>query len=236
MVNFVLFSLFSPSLLTHLLQGVRLAQTFEAMVQSDPRFEIPAKRHLGLVVFRLIGDNIITETLWKRINSRGNIHCVPAILKGKYVIRFTVTSPRTTLGDIVKDWKEIKAVANDVLQELNPPGRSRVPLADTKNRNENFGTSLLLSNSPMSPKIVNGSFAAIYDQSDVIEQFCKTIKLRLNAQNSPGKGGGCVEGPNSHCICFDSDAETHQGDFDVRQAILARLPSGLVSRDRNRDS
>ncbi|KAH0813648.1 hypothetical protein GEV33_009144 [Tenebrio molitor] len=169
----------------HIREGVRLAQTFEAMVQSDPRFEIPAKRHLGLVVFRLIGDNIITETLWKRINSRGNIHCVPAILKGKYVIRFTVTSPRTTLGDIVKDWKEIKAVANDVLQELNPPGRSRVPLADTKNRNENFGTSLLLSNSPMSPKIVNGSFAAIYDQSDVIEQFCKTIKLRLNAQNSP---------------------------------------------------
>lgn len=58
---------------------------------------------------------------------------------------------------------------------------------DTKTKNENFGTSLLLANSPMSPKIVNGSFAAIYDQNDVLEQFSKTIKLRQNAQDSPGK-------------------------------------------------
>lgn len=166
---------------------MRLAQKFEALVQSDSRFEIPAKRHLGLVVLRLVGDNIITETLWKRINSRGNIHCVPAILKGKYVIRFTVTSQRTTNEDILKDWQEIKTVATDVLNEWTPGARPRVPLADTKNRNENFGTSLLLSNSPMSPKIVNGSFAAIYDRDDVIAEYSKTIKLRQDAQNSPGK-------------------------------------------------
>ncbi|RZB39013.1 histidine decarboxylase, partial [Asbolus verrucosus] len=175
----------------HIREGVRLAQKFEALVHCDHRFEIPAKRHLGLVVFRLQGDNVITETLWKRINSRGNIHCVPAILRGKYVIRFTVTSQRTTIEDIVKDWKEIKTIATEVLQEFqNPAARARVPLADTKSRNENFGTSLLLANSPMSPKIVNGSFAAIYDQSDVIAEFSKTIKLRQDAQDSPGRRGG----------------------------------------------
>ncbi|KAK9892028.1 hypothetical protein WA026_018215 [Henosepilachna vigintioctopunctata] len=37
----------------------------------------------------------------------------------------------------------------------------------------------------MSPKIVNGSFAAIYDHVDVLEQFSKTIKLRQNARDSP---------------------------------------------------
>ncbi|XP_044265620.1 histidine decarboxylase isoform X2 [Tribolium madens] len=169
----------------HIREGVRLAQKFEALLQSDSRFEIPAKRHLGLVVFRLVGDNIITETLWKRINSRGNIHCVPAIIKGKYIIRFTVTSQRTTNEDIVKDWEEIRTVATEVLNEWTLGARPRVPLADTKNRNENFGTSLLLSNSPMSPKIVNGSFAAIYDRDDVIAEFSKTIKLRQDAQNSP---------------------------------------------------
>ncbi|KAL6254438.1 hypothetical protein P5V15_014487 [Pogonomyrmex californicus] len=60
----------------HIREGVRLAQKFEALVLADARFEIPAPRHLGMVVFRL----------------RGRLHCVPAALHGKYVIRFTVTS------------------------------------------------------------------------------------------------------------------------------------------------
>ncbi|XP_076267107.1 histidine decarboxylase [Rhynchophorus ferrugineus] len=170
----------------HIRKGVRMAEQFESFVRNDSRFEIPAKRYLGLVVFRLVGDNIITEALCKRLNSRGNIHCVPANLKGKYVIRFTVTSPRTTLDDIIKDWKEIMKVADDVLRESDKLiHREKVPLGETKDRNENFGSSLLLSNVPMSPKIVNGSFAAIYDQGDVMEQFSKTIKFRKDAQDSP---------------------------------------------------
>lgn len=96
-----------------------MAQKFEALVLSDSRFEIPAKRHLGMVVFRLNGDNSLTEHLLKRLNKRGNLHCVPASLKGKYVIRFTVTSSQTTNDDIVKDWLEIRTVATDILDELN---------------------------------------------------------------------------------------------------------------------
>jgi len=52
-------------------------------VLNDKRFEIPAARHLGLVVFRLRGENHLTERLLKRLNSKGRIHCVPASLKGK---------------------------------------------------------------------------------------------------------------------------------------------------------
>ena len=62
-------------------QGVRLASKFEEMVQSDPRFEVAAPRHLGLICFRLRGDNQLTEKLLKRLNSNGRIHCVPASLK-----------------------------------------------------------------------------------------------------------------------------------------------------------
>ena len=51
------------------------------MVQSDPRFEVAAARHLGLICFRLRGDNQLTEKLLKRLNSNGRIHCVPASLK-----------------------------------------------------------------------------------------------------------------------------------------------------------
>lgn len=38
--------------------------------------------------------------------------------------------------------------------------------AETRNWNNNFGASLLLANSPMSPKVVNGSFAALFDNGD----------------------------------------------------------------------
>lgn len=137
---FVLRSYGIKGLQAHIREGVRLAQKFEALVLADYRFEIPAPRHLGkrallhkfglilirihltssgMVVFRMKGDNTLTEHLLKRLNKRGNLHCVPASLKGQYVIRFTVTSTRTSLDDIVKDWGEIRKVATDVLEELN---------------------------------------------------------------------------------------------------------------------
>lgn len=61
-------------------------------------------------------------------------------------------------------------------------------LAETREKNENFGSSLLLANSPMSPKIVNGSFAAIYDTADVFNDCMKTFgQLRLHPSDSPGE-------------------------------------------------
>ncbi|KAI8441447.1 hypothetical protein MSG28_015047 [Choristoneura fumiferana] len=85
----------------HIREGVRLAQKFEALVLADQRFEIPQPRNLGMVAFRLKGDNALTERLLKRLNGRGYIHAVPACFKGTYVIRFTVTSQRTTNQDIL---------------------------------------------------------------------------------------------------------------------------------------
>lgn len=122
----------------HIRHGVELATKMEEFILSDERFEIPAKRHLGMVVFRLVGDNNITELLWKRLNSRRNIHLVPASLKGKYVIRFTVTSQRTTLEDIIRDWKEIKNVATDILLEASEVRKPKVPLAGTSDLNDMF--------------------------------------------------------------------------------------------------
>ncbi|KAJ8687291.1 hypothetical protein QAD02_023085, partial [Eretmocerus hayati] len=171
----------------HIREGVRLAKKFEALVLADQRFEIPAKRHLGMVVFRLRGDNSLTERLLKKMNSRGRVHCVPASLHGKYVIRFTVTSTKTTNDDILQDWTEIRDTATEILgPSHNSPTRARVPLGETREKNENFGSSLLLANSPMSPKIVNGSFAAIYDAADVFNECMKTFgQLRLEARDSP---------------------------------------------------
>ncbi|EZA47508.1 Histidine decarboxylase [Ooceraea biroi] len=145
-------------------------------------------RHLGMVVLRLRGENTLTERLLKKLNSRGRLHCVPAALHGKYVIRFTVTSTHTTNEDIVRDWAEIRNTANEILSDSSgsPTIRAKVPLAATRQKNENFGSSLLLANSPMSPKIVNGSFAAIYDTADVFEECMKTFgKIHLEPRDSP---------------------------------------------------
>ncbi|XP_025203410.1 histidine decarboxylase [Melanaphis sacchari] len=153
----------------HIRGGVQLASKFELLVLNDKRFEIPAARHLGLVVFRLRGENHLTERLLKRLNSKGRIHCVPASLKGKYVIRFTVTSQYTTVSDITRDWAEIKATATEIINDDKTDStynKSKVSLAETRNWNNNFGASLLLANSPMSPKVVNGSFAALFDNGD----------------------------------------------------------------------
>jgi histidine decarboxylase len=62
------------------------------------------------------------------LNHRGNLHAVPASLKGKYVIRFTVTSTHTSNDDLIKDWNEIRLVASEICEECKDKMEKRVPL------------------------------------------------------------------------------------------------------------
>ncbi|CAH2056361.1 unnamed protein product, partial [Iphiclides podalirius] len=178
----------------HIRECVRLAQKFEALVLADQRFEIPQPRNLGMVAFRLKGDNALTERLLKRLNARGYIHAVPACFKGVYVIRFTVTSQRTTNQDILDDWNEIKTVASEILVDMFGseygnvvvPKKPRISLKETRELNATFGTSLLLANSPMSPKIVNGTHVAICDYEQVLNSCAQTFaQLKMEPKDSP---------------------------------------------------
>lgn len=168
---------------THVRKGVRLAMAFEDLVRQDGRFELPAERHLGMVVLRLKGDNQLTEVLLKKLNTSGKLHCVPASLKGIYVIRFTITSAKTELADIQRDWYLIKEMATVVLKSFEAEAKSvkvggvsmtnskGISLAQIKKKCPAFGTSLLLSNSPMTPKIINASFMAIFDNQDLAKDY-----------------------------------------------------------------
>ncbi|XP_046974781.1 aromatic-L-amino-acid decarboxylase isoform X2 [Vanessa cardui] len=178
----------------HIRESVRLAQKFEALVLADQRFDIPQPRNLGMVVFRLKGDNNLTERLLKKLNGRGYIHAVPACFKGVYVIRFTVTSQRTTNQDILDDWNEIKKVASEILVDMfgSENGnivihkKPRISLKETRELNATFGTSLLLANSPMSPKIVNGTHVAICDYEQVLSSCAQTFaQLKMEPKDSP---------------------------------------------------
>ena len=56
------------------------------------------------------------------------MHAVPASLKGKYVIRFTVTSQRTTLQDITRDWHLIRDTATELAGGEVVRTKTRIPL------------------------------------------------------------------------------------------------------------
>ncbi|CAF1252121.1 unnamed protein product [Rotaria sordida] len=157
---FVIRSFGVEGLQKHIRNSIRMGILFESLVKNDDRFELPAERHLGLVVFRLKGDNELTEQLLKEINGSGQIHCVPASIKGKYIIRFTVTATSTNTDDINRDWKIIQIAASKILRplaNLTPQERRN----KIKNLHDDFRMSLVLSNTPHSPCLINGSFAAM---------------------------------------------------------------------------
>ncbi|XP_072201713.1 histidine decarboxylase isoform X3 [Excalfactoria chinensis] len=99
--------------------GTETAKFFESLVRSDPLFEIPAKRHLGLVVFRLKGPNWLTEKLLKELSSSGKLFLIPATIHDKFIIRFTVTSQFTTREDILQDWNIIQHTAAHIVSQHN---------------------------------------------------------------------------------------------------------------------
>ena len=117
------------------------------------------------------------------------MHAVPSSLKGKYIIRYTVTSPRTTLNDIARDWEIIQQFAAEILNK-GENKRTRMPLKEIKEKNPHFGSSLLLTNvgpnTNMTPKIVNGSFAALFDTNEVVADFSKKLQ-QLNKDKDARK-------------------------------------------------
>ncbi|XP_039345993.1 histidine decarboxylase isoform X2 [Mauremys reevesii] len=114
---FVIRSFGVKKLQAHVRHGTEMAKYFESLVRSDPLFEIPAKRHLGLVVFRLKGPNWLTEKVLKELSKSGRLFLIPATIHDKFIIRFTVTSQFTTREDILRDWHIIQQTAAQIINQ-----------------------------------------------------------------------------------------------------------------------
>ncbi|XP_057289190.1 histidine decarboxylase isoform X1 [Pezoporus wallicus] len=114
---FVIRSFGVKKLQDHVRHGTETAKFFESLVKSDPLFEIPAKRHLGLVVFRIKGPNWLTEKLLKELSNSGRVFLIPATIRDKFIIRFTVTSQFTTREDILQDWNIIQHAAARIVSQ-----------------------------------------------------------------------------------------------------------------------
>ncbi|XP_041030824.1 histidine decarboxylase [Carcharodon carcharias] len=112
---FVIRSFGVEKLQAHVRYGTEMAKFFESLVRSDSNFEVPAKRHLGLITFRLKGPNRLTEELLTDLTQSGTMYLVPAIICKKFIIRFTVTSQFTIREDILRDWEIIQQSAVKIL-------------------------------------------------------------------------------------------------------------------------
>ena len=153
------------------------------------------------------GENNITEKLLKQLNKDGLIHVVPARVTDQYIIRFTVTSYHTTEADIGRDWRIIESTASKIMREVSfgsagsmlstsPSSGSTIEelsrspvnnnatdviieddeLAATKK--QRFQSSLLLSNVPQTPKVVNASFLAFFPDMDLTLDVVKELTKR----------------------------------------------------------
>ncbi|XP_031695271.1 histidine decarboxylase-like [Anarrhichthys ocellatus] len=114
---FVMRSFGLKNLQAHIRHGIEMAKLLESHIKSEPNFEVPAERHLGLVVFCLKGGNALTQELLRRLTRSGTMYLIPADIHTKRIIRFTVTSQFSTAEDILKDWSIISKTASTLLAE-----------------------------------------------------------------------------------------------------------------------
>ncbi|XP_018539141.1 histidine decarboxylase [Lates calcarifer] len=114
---FVMRSFGLKNLQAHIRHGIDMAKLLESHIRSDPNFDVPAERHLGLVVFCLKGGNALTQELLRRLTRSGSMYLIPADIHTKRIIRFTVTSQFTTPDDVLKDWGIISKTASVLLAE-----------------------------------------------------------------------------------------------------------------------
>jgi aromatic-L-amino-acid decarboxylase len=101
----------------HIREQVALAHELEAMVTADDRFELTMPVTMGLVCFRLKGENDVNEKLNSRINDEGKIHITPSTVGGVYFLRVAVCSRFTVSGDIESGWEVICRHADALLLE-----------------------------------------------------------------------------------------------------------------------
>ena len=87
---------------------VKLAEEFSELVEKDDRFELPVPPVLGLVCFRLKGDNDINERLCKNINEDNKIHITPSKICERFILRFAVCSRFTVSSDVSYAWQQVQ--------------------------------------------------------------------------------------------------------------------------------
>jgi aromatic-L-amino-acid decarboxylase len=109
---FVLRSYGVDGLKAILREHLRLAQQFRGWVESDPRFELMAPVHFGLVCFRFNDGSPeaelsnINRSIMDKVNASGRVYLTHTVLGGRYCLRLSV-GQRTTEEKHVRTAREL---------------------------------------------------------------------------------------------------------------------------------
>jgi aromatic-L-amino-acid decarboxylase len=111
---FVMRSYGLEGLRRHVRHHVALAQRFADWVRGDPRFEVVAPVPLGLVCFRLRGDDARNERLLEALNATGALYLTHTRLDDRFVLRLAIGATGTTARHVEAAWQRIRATASAV--------------------------------------------------------------------------------------------------------------------------
>merc|ERR1712198_175965 len=95
----------------------KLAKVFEQLVRQDDRFKVVNKVQVGLVCFKLVGNNDLNKKLLSMINNSGRLHMVPTYMKDEYVIRMAVCAENATEDDMQAAWDITREMADLLLED-----------------------------------------------------------------------------------------------------------------------
>ncbi|XP_057379069.1 tyrosine decarboxylase-like [Daphnia carinata] len=119
-------------------QHCRLAKCFELLVKADERFEVCNNVRMGLVCFRVKGEDQFNQKLLANINASGKLHMVPACIHGRFVIRFCVCAQDAKDSDIEYAWKVISDFATDLLDGRSEDKKSQIAMTKVEAKDEDF--------------------------------------------------------------------------------------------------
>lgn len=91
-----------------------MAKHFEKLVLSNDKYEIVGEVTMGLVCFRLKGENGPNEELLKRINEDGKIHMVPSKIGETYFLRFAVCAQSIEAKHVEYAWDVVVKTAEEL--------------------------------------------------------------------------------------------------------------------------
>ncbi|XP_076266316.1 aromatic-L-amino-acid decarboxylase-like [Rhynchophorus ferrugineus] len=121
---------------------IRLAKYFESIVRKDQRFEVMNDVRLGLVCFRLVGNDHINQDLLANINASGKLHMIPSMVRDKYVIRFCVNSEHATEKDVEYAWRVVSDYASELLVPVKKKEYVKPPLTRQESKRFSFTRSI----------------------------------------------------------------------------------------------
>ncbi|XP_014088555.3 3,4-dihydroxyphenylacetaldehyde synthase 2 isoform X1 [Bactrocera oleae] len=98
----------AEGLRSNLRKHMKLSTRFEKYILADNRFELVAKCTLGIVCFRVRGENKLTTRLLQRLLDRKRIYMVQSIHGAKIFLRFVICGMDTKDRDVDFAWTEIQ--------------------------------------------------------------------------------------------------------------------------------